>query len=93
MTTVDMTKLSYAYDASGKSKYAIRSDLHVFLCDIALKNPKVEFRANGTSLREDSTRLVTDVLVYNNQQRVGRLYLSEEFISGDRKSTRLNSSH
>ena len=84
MTTVDMTKLSYAYDASGKSKYAIRSDLHVFLCDIALKNPKVEFRANGTSLCEDSTRQVTDVLVYNNQQRVGRLYLSEEFISGSR---------
>mgnify|MGYP003704891085 CR=1 FL=1 len=31
MTTVDMTKLSYAYDASGKSKFAIRSSKGIVL--------------------------------------------------------------
>lgn len=84
MTAVDMTKLPYAYDANGRSQHAIMFDLHVLLCDIALKNPKVEFHANGASLRSDGTREVSDVLVFNNQQRVGRLWLSEEYISGER---------
>ena len=84
MVPVDMTKLPYAYEAEvGREAHQIKYELHVLLCDLASKNPKIAFKSNDAHWdAEAGARLISGVLVFNNNEKIGKLWLSFEHMEG-----------
>ena len=77
---LDLTKLPYAYDPM---HYHVvpEHDLHMMMCDLAIKLPKLKFVALGRVYRNDTYR-VDDVRVFNDDEKVGRLWVGRESIDG-----------
>ena len=83
---MDFTKLPYKYDPKGRHEYDIHPDLHIILCDLAIKLPKIAYESNGVTLdrrRDGSThnnRVVGEVIVYNNEEKIGKIAVVQDYI-------------
>lgn len=83
---MDFTKLPYKYDPKGRHEYEIHPDLHIILCDLAIKLPKIAYESNGVTLdrrRDGSThnnRVVGEVIVYNNEEKIGKIAVVQDYI-------------
>jgi hypothetical protein len=82
---MDFTKLPYKYDANARHEYAIHPDLHVLLCDLNIKLPKIAYEADSTDtnrLEADRNRCVNGVVVYNNEEKIGKIAITQDYIDG-----------
>jgi hypothetical protein len=80
---LDFTKLPFKYTPKGREEYGIHPSLHTFLCDLAIKLPKIAFEANGLVWNsEHDTRFVSEVVVFNNEEKVGKASVQQEHVDG-----------
>ena len=82
---MDFTKLPYKYDPKGRHEYSIHPDLHIILCDLTIKLPKIAFEANAVTLdrkSDGSTRVVNEVITYNNEEKIGKISIQQDYIDG-----------
>jgi len=85
---MDFTKLPYKYDPKGRHEYDIHPDLHIILCDLAIKLPKIAYESNGVTLdrRRDGSahnnRVVGEVIVYNNEEKIGKISIQQDYVDG-----------
>lgn len=82
---MDFTKLPYKYDPKGRHEYAINPALHVLLCDLNIKLPKVAFEADSTDadrVGTDRHRCVNGVVVYNNEEKIGKISIQQDYVDG-----------
>jgi len=85
---IDFTTLPYKYDPKGRHEYGIHPDLHILLCDLAIKLPKIAYESHGVSLnrKEDGsrqdTRVVNEVVVYNNEEKIGKISIHQDYVDG-----------
>jgi len=78
---MDFTKLPYKYDPKGRHEYDIHPDLHIILCDLAIKLPKIAFvslhrKADGSH----GDRVIGEVTVYNNEEKIGKISIQQDYI-------------
>jgi hypothetical protein len=82
---MDFTKLPYKYDPKGRHEYGIHPDLHIMLCDLAIKLPKIAYESNGVTLDrrvDSSNRVVGEVIVYNNEEKIGKIAMVQDYVDG-----------
>ena len=82
---MDFTKLPYKYDPNARHEYAIHPELHVLLCDLNIKLPKVAFEADSTDtnrVEADRGRCVNGVVVYNNEEKIGKISIQQDYVDG-----------
>jgi len=85
---MDFTKLPYKYDPKGRHEYDIHPDLHIILCDLAIKLPKIAYESSGVTLdrrRDGSThnnRVIGEVIVYNNEEKIGKISIQQDYVDG-----------
>lgn len=82
---MDFTKLPYKYDPKGRHEYGIHPDLHIMLCDIAIKLPKIAYESSGVTLDrrvDNSNRVVGEVIVYNNEEKIGKIAMVQDYVDG-----------
>jgi len=85
---MDFTKLPYKYDPKGRHEYDIHPDLHIILCDLAIKLPKIAYESNGVVIDRTSKsdtsdkRVIGEVTVYNNEEKIGKISIQQDYIDG-----------
>ena len=85
---MDFTKLPYKYYPKGRHEYDIHPDLHIILCDLAIKLPKIAYESSGVTLdrrRDGSThnnRVIGEVIVYNNEEKIGKISIQQDYVDG-----------
>ena len=85
---MDFTKLPYKYDPKGRHEYEIHPDLHIILCDLAIKLPKIAYESNGVVIDRTSKsdtsdrRVVGEVVVYNNEEKIGKIAITQDYVDG-----------
>jgi len=82
---MDFTKLPYKYDPNARHEYAINPALHVLLCDLNIKLPKIAFEADSTDadrVGTDRHRCVNGVVVYNNEEKIGKISIQQDYVDG-----------
>lgn len=85
---IDFTTLPYKYDPKGRHEYGIHPDLHILLCDLAIKLPKIAYESHGVCIdrKEDGsrqdTRVVNEVVVYNNEEKIGKISIQQDYVDG-----------
>ena len=85
---MDFTKLPYKYDPKGRHEYDIHPDLHILLCDLAIKLPKIAYESNGVVIDRTSKsdtsdkRVVGGVIVYNNEEKIGKIAITQDYVDG-----------
>jgi len=85
---MDFTKLPYKYDPNARHEYAIHPDLHILLCDLAIKLPKIAYESSGVVIDRTSKsdtsdrRVVGEVVVYNNEEKIGKVSVTQDYIDG-----------
>jgi len=84
---MDFTKLPYKYDPKGRHEYSIHPDLHIILCDLTIKLPKIAFESNAVSLHRKADgshgdRAIGEVTVYNNEEKIGKISIQQDYIDG-----------
>lgn len=82
---MDFTKLPYKYNPNARHEYVIHPDLHVLLCDLNIKLPKIAYEADSTDtnrLEADRNRCVNGVVVYNNEEKIGKIAITQDYIDG-----------
>jgi hypothetical protein len=82
---MDFTKLPYKYDPKGRHEYGIHPDLHILLCDLAIKLPKIAYESNAVSLHRKADgshgdRVIGEVTVYNNEEKIGKISIQQDYI-------------
>ncbi len=82
---LDINKLPYAYDPS---HYHVvpQHALHILMCDLAIKQPKIKFVAAGKTYLESVT-YVDEANVFNDGEKVGKIWITSEFVEGKRVYT------
>lgn len=84
---LDFTKLPYKYDPNARHEYGIHPDLNLLLCDLHIKLPKIALKANGLSWNsENKLRLVNEVIVFNNEEKIGKITINSDTVDGKRIS-------
>ena len=85
---IDFTTLPYKYDPKGRHEYDIHPDLHILLCDLAIKLPKIAYESNGVCIDRTSKsdtsdrRVVNEVVVYNNEEKIGKISIQQDYVDG-----------
>jgi hypothetical protein len=85
---MDFTKLPYKYDPKGRHEYGIHPDLHIMLCDLAIKLPKIAYESSGVVINRTSKsdtsdgRVVGEVVVYNNEEKIGKIGVTQDYVDG-----------
>ena len=85
---MDFTKLPYKYDPKGRHEYGIHPDLHILLCDLAIKLPKIAYESSGVVINRTSKsdtsdgRVVGEVVVYNNEEKIGKIGVTQDYVDG-----------
>ena len=96
---IDFTTLPYKYDPKGREEYGIHPDLHILLCDLSIKLPKIAYESYAVSFHRNSdgssrsdARVVSEVVVYNNEEKIGKIGITQDYVDGN-TSTSINSTH
>ena len=85
---IDFTTLPYKYDPKGRHEYGIHPDLHILLCDLAIKLPKIAYESHGVCIDRTSKsdtsdkRVVSEVIVYNNEEKIGKIAITQDYVDG-----------
>jgi hypothetical protein len=86
---IDFTTVPYKYDPKGREEYGIHPDLHILLCDLSIKLPKIAYESHGVSFNRSSdgnrvsdNRVVSEVLVYNNEEKIGKIGITQDYVDG-----------
>jgi len=85
---IDFTTVPYKYDPKGREEYGIHPDLHILLCDLSIKLPKIAYESNSASFHRTNdadrsdNRVVNEVTVYNNEEKIGKIAVVQDYIDG-----------